>query len=109
LLSSFRDVCWSAHDDSIVVSKVDHPERCNRFDLGITANEKLALGDRQITDDTIALVVEHSFEKGDPVGWPAQFLEISVSVGDSLPPILAPTTCFNEVAAVMLRRTSRTA
>lgn len=66
MLSSRRDICWNAHDDGIVASKIDHPERRDRFDLDITANKKLVLGDRQITDDPIALVVEHGFEKADP-------------------------------------------
>jgi hypothetical protein len=67
---SLRDICWNTHDDSIVVSKVDHPERRNRFDLGITANEKLALGDRQITDDPIALVAGTASRKQTLIVWP---------------------------------------
>jgi|SRR5215831_6094017 len=70
--------------------KIDHPERRNRFDLGITANEKLILGDRQITDDTIALVAEHGFEKAGPDSL-AEVENAEAMDGDPLSRIAEPT------------------
>jgi len=55
-------------DDGPVVAKIDHLERRRRFDFRLAPYQEFLLLDRHITDDTIALIAKHRFQKADLYG-----------------------------------------